>query len=190
MADGQTFNEYNVSFMSCLLMAKKAVNEEPIQILWNTILGTWFPPLGPRSYKLAIKSPTLANNDEPDGIVIEVRFVGHGPVRNSDYLVEHQIFMVECKGSESNTPRGWAIAADQLTHYLENNINGSRKLFGAVAIGTLVEVYEWEYENQRSSLRPIHNGRLDLRNAGDRITFEGALNHVQAQGWAHSQLLQ
>jgi hypothetical protein len=44
----------------------------------------------------------------------------------------------------------------QLTHYLENNTNGSIQLFGAIAIGTKVEVYEWEYRNQSSHLHRIH----------------------------------
>lgn len=79
MADGQVFNTYNVSFMSSYLLAKKATNEEPVQILWNTILATWFSPSGP--YKLAYKSPSLASDDEPDGIVIEVRFLGAGPTQ-------------------------------------------------------------------------------------------------------------
>jgi hypothetical protein len=53
MADGQVFNTYNVSFMSSYLLAKKATNEEPVQILWSTILATWFPPSSP--YKLAME---------------------------------------------------------------------------------------------------------------------------------------
>jgi hypothetical protein len=71
---------------------------------------------------------------------------------------------------------------------MEQNINVSRKLFGAVAIGTKVQFYEWEYRHHRSSLRPIHPARLDLGNAEDRHTLETMLDRVRTQGWNLAQL--
>ncbi|KAK7431653.1 hypothetical protein QQZ08_001872 [Neonectria magnoliae] len=168
--------------MSCYLLAKKATNEEPTQILWNTILTTWFPPVGPMAYKLAIKSPTLASDGEPDAIVIEVRFIGNGDVRSSTQLLENQIFMVECKSSEYDTTSGWRNAATQLIDYLVDNTNGSTRLFGALAIGTKVEVYEWQY-GRNPPLFPIHAGRLDLGKAADRHTFEVAMEQVRTEAW-------
>ncbi|KAF4953027.1 hypothetical protein FGADI_6297 [Fusarium gaditjirri] len=188
MADGQVFNFYNVGFASALLMAQKSSYEEPIQILWNTILQSWFPAVGGQTaYKLATKASVLANNDQPDAVVIEVRLVGAGIVRDSRMLMEYQIFMVECKSSEHDSDSGWASAAAQLTHYMEQNTNVSRKLFGAVAIGTKVQFYEWEYRHNRSSLRPVHPARLDLGDAGDRQTLEAMLDHVRTQGWNLAQ---
>ncbi|KAL5587092.1 hypothetical protein FOVSG1_012228 [Fusarium oxysporum f. sp. vasinfectum] len=170
-------------------MAQKSAYEEPIQILWNTILQSWFPAVGGQTaYKLATKASVLANNDQSDAVAIDVRLVGAGLVRDSTMLMEYQIFMVECKSSEHDSNSGWASAATQLTHYMEQNTNVSRRLFGAVAIGTKVQFYEWEYRHNRSSLRPIHPARLDLGDAGDRQTLETMLDHVRTQGWNLAQL--
>ncbi|KAM0429262.1 hypothetical protein ACHAPT_006476 [Fusarium lateritium] len=182
--DGQVFNTHNISFMSSYFQAKKASNEQPVQILWNTILGTWFPLSGP--YKLVVKSLSPASDDESGGIVIEVRFLDVGSFSGSDQPLESQIFMVECQGSDEDTDGGWQNAIAQLTHYLENNTNGSVQLFGAVAIGIKVELYEWEYRNRLSHLHRIHDGCLDLGNAGDRCSLEAAMDHIRAQGGAYA----
>lgn len=183
MADGRIFNVSNPTFMSSFLLAKKATNEEPIQIMWNTILTTWFPPIGPQAFKLAIKSPSLADNGQPDAIVIEVRLVGN-TVRDSTQLREFQIFMVECKSWDYDTPSEWENAFDQLNHYLLANMNSSNKLFGAVAIGTKVVIYEWERTGlDTSSMQPIHAGTIDLQVHAHRLTLETALDRVKAQGW-------
>ncbi|KAM5350323.1 hypothetical protein ACJ41O_006828 [Fusarium nematophilum] len=181
MADGQIFNAFNPAFMSCYFQAKKAVDEEPIKILWTTILGTWFPPVGPQCYKFAVMSPTMVGSDEPFGIVIEVLSVSTSPIGNSTQFLEKQVFIVECKGPGWDTPEGWQATTEQLTHYLENNA-GCKKLFGAVAIGTKVEVYEWEYCNGRLYMNQIHAHRLDLGSAEDRCAFEVALELVRTEG--------
>lgn len=180
MADGQVFNAGNVSFMSSFFQAKKATTEKPVQILWTTILGTLFPPSGP--YKIAFKSPSLPGDERPEGVVIEVQFLGAGSITDPDQLLENPIFIVVCKASDSGSHDGWQNAATQLTYYLENNTNGATQLFGAIAIGTKVELYQWEYRNQSSHLHRIHDGRLDLGSAGDRCTFEATMDHVRTQG--------
>ncbi|EEU40095.1 uncharacterized protein NECHADRAFT_99095 [Fusarium vanettenii 77-13-4] len=180
MADGQVFNSGNVSFMSSYLQAKKATDEKPVQILWTTILGTWFPPSGP--YKLAFKSSSLASVEKVDGVVIEVRFLGTGSITDPGQILENQIFIVECNGSHKDTHDRWHNAAVQLTHYLENNTNGTDQLFGAIAIGTKVEVYQWEYHNGSSHLHRIHDDQLDLGSARDRCTFEAAMDNARTQG--------
>lgn len=182
MADGRILNFDNPAIYSAVTLAQKAFNEEPVQIMWNMILTTWFPAIGSQVFKVAIKSPSLASNGEPDGIVIEVRFVGGRP-RDSTGLEEWQIFMVECKPPDHDTPTGWRDATEQLDDYLLANTNPSRKLFAAIAIGTRVIVYQWERVNFKSITRPIHPGILDLSEGEDRATFETTLDVVKSQGW-------
>lgn len=184
MADGRTFNINNVTFMSCYFLAKKAHhNKKPVQFLWDTILQQWFPTTGPRCFKLAFKSPSPASGDRLVRIVIEVQSLAPGAITNSAQLLENQVFMVACESSEKDTPNGWEDARVQLIHCLEENVNGSVALFGAVAIGTKVEVYECELQGDRPSLRLLHHDQLDLGSGGDRLALEVAMEHARTECW-------
>ncbi|KAF5581087.1 hypothetical protein FPCIR_10340 [Fusarium pseudocircinatum] len=154
MYDGLVFNTHNVGFMSSYFSAEKAVDIQPIQILWTTILSTWFPALGEKAHKIAYKALGSPDNKEPDAILEKVQYVWAKP---SGEFQEHEIFVAQCKSWEHDTDEGWELAADQLKDYLRNNSpDGSWTMFGAVAIGTKVQVYEWRDEKTTSSLKPIH----------------------------------
>jgi hypothetical protein len=187
MSDGQVFHRGNISFMSSLLASQKATIEEPVQILWTTILTTWFPTIEP--YKLAFKSPITQNDLAPDGIVIEIRFTpraasrpGGHQVNSSHDLQEFQIFFVECKRPQNDTPAEWDAARVQLCQYFEMNINYSSKMYGAIGIGTKVVFYEWN-ESASPQLQPLHASTIDLLQPAGRVELEALLKNVKLNGW-------
>ncbi|KAF5004191.1 hypothetical protein FDECE_9329 [Fusarium decemcellulare] len=181
MADAQIFNVCSPVFMSCYFAAKKNGEVAQIQILWHTILRAWFPPIAHGGCKIMIKSLTEANNEKPVGIVLEVWLVESSPDGNPEVFLETPILMVACKGCGVNTPSGWEDATQQLIRHLENNSNGSTKMCTAVAMGTEVDIYDWEHSGGESSLQRIHAGRLDVGHAEDRITLETVMEEVKSR---------
>ncbi|KLP18124.1 uncharacterized protein LW94_12081 [Fusarium fujikuroi] len=185
MYDGLVFNAHNIGFMSSYFSAEKAVNIQPIQILWTTILSTWFPALGEKAHKIAHKALGSPDKKETDAILVKVQYVWGEP---SGGFQEHEIFVTECKSWEHDTDEGWTLAADQLKDYLrDNDPHGSWTMFGAVAIGTKVQIYEWRGEKTTTSLTPIY-WQLDLGSATDRCTFEKAMERARSGGWDYAQM--
>ncbi|KAF5645109.1 hypothetical protein F52700_2309 [Fusarium sp. NRRL 52700] len=185
MHDGLIFNAHNVGFMSSYFAAEKAVDIQPIHVLWTTILSTWFPVLGEKAHKLAIKAITLPDNQAVDAIFEKVQYVW---TESSGEFQEHEIFVAQCKGWEHDTDEGWKLAADQLKDHLRNdNPDGSWTMFGAVAIGTKVQVYEWRDEITATSLKPIY-WQLDLGLAKDRSLFEKAMESARSRGWDYAPM--
>ncbi|KAF4415144.1 hypothetical protein FACUT_13642 [Fusarium acutatum] len=118
MYDGLIFNAHNVGFMNSYFSAEKAVDIQPIHILWTTILSPWFPALGEKARKLAIKAFTLPDNPAADAILEKVQYVW---AETSGEFQEHEIFVAQCKSWEHDTDEGWELAANQLKDYLRNN---------------------------------------------------------------------
>ncbi|KAF4333587.1 hypothetical protein FBEOM_12601 [Fusarium beomiforme] len=76
MSDGQIFNTRNDGFMSCYFAAEKAIDIQPIRILWNTILSTCFPPTREKAHLIATQAlPGGPDDEELDAIVFKVRRV-------------------------------------------------------------------------------------------------------------------
>jgi hypothetical protein len=92
--DGLVFNAHNVGFMSSYFAAEKAVGIQPIQILWTTILSTWFPALGEKAHKIAYKALGSPDKKEPDAILRKVQYVWAKP---SGKFQEHEMFVAQCK---------------------------------------------------------------------------------------------
>ncbi|KAJ9155261.1 hypothetical protein NKR23_g1740 [Pleurostoma richardsiae] len=181
MSDGGVLNSSNAGFMGCFFAAKGATTEDPVQGLWNFVLHTWFPR---NPYRINIKAKNLASNDEPDAIVIEVRFVGgRTSARESWEIRERPIFMVECKKPTRDTPEEWESARVQLLQYLDDNVAGSKRMYGAVAIGLKVEIYKWDATNPSGPLMRLHPATIDLNLAKDRRELEALLDEVKAGGW-------
>ncbi|KAF2799431.1 hypothetical protein K505DRAFT_413657 [Melanomma pulvis-pyrius CBS 109.77] len=101
--DGQYFNLSNIAFLSALSAIKPTSGEKVVQILWNVILATWFPPTEP--YKIAIKAAVLTDSTQPDRVVFEIRNLVSGDPRSSSDLQEKQIFMLEFKRISNDTQR-------------------------------------------------------------------------------------
>ncbi|PNP60812.1 hypothetical protein FNYG_14432 [Fusarium nygamai] len=185
MYDGLIFNAQNIGFMSSYFSAEKAVDIQPIQILWTTILSTWFPALGEKAHKIAYKALGSPDKKEPDAILEKVQYVWAKP---SGEFLEHEIFVAQCRSWEHDTDEGWELAADQLKDYpRNNNPDGSWTMFGAVAIGTKVQVYEWRDEKTTSSLKQIY-WQLELGSAKDRSLFEKAMEDARSRGWDYAHM--
>ena len=157
-----------------------------MQILWTTVLTTWFPTTEP--YKLAFKSPLTTNDFAPDGVVIEIRFTttsgaraGHAVTRSNE-IQEFQIFLLELKSPDKDTVSGWASAEDQLCQYFEINFNDCNKMFGAIGIGTKVIFVQWDRAAPQNC-RHLHPAALDWTLPADRVKLEEQLNNVKANGW-------
>ncbi|KAJ9263782.1 hypothetical protein DTO195F2_2699 [Paecilomyces variotii] len=119
---------------------------------------------------------------ETVAVVFQVRLrhpqVVH-PNSSSD-LEERQIFIVECKRPSKDTPAEWEATAGQLSHYCEQNLTGSTKIFGATAIGTKVKFWRYSIPN----LTELHGGVYDLSDQSGRDNTEQSLLYIRDNGWA------
>ncbi|KAF2761049.1 hypothetical protein EJ05DRAFT_251045 [Pseudovirgaria hyperparasitica] len=185
--DGQTLNSTNVSFMSSLWAIKAGTLEEKVQILWNGILNTYFPPTEP--YKIAIKAVVLTDNTALDAVIFEIHALQEPrssqhlqEPRSSHQLQERQIFMVECKRISEDTLEGWLGAQAQLLGYLESNSNVATcsGMYGACTIGSKVMFFEWIKDSHRlTAISPM----LDMKEPIDRPVVEDMLIRVKQYGW-------
>ena len=100
-----------------------------------------------------------------DWVFFQVRMIR---LTQSNGLEERQILIIECKRPSKNTPAEWEAGQGQLLHYCENNVEGSKRIFGAVAIRTLVKF--WRYNN--SSLSPLSSGQSELLDGSGRDQIE------------------
>lgn len=179
MTDGQILKNTNLSFKTSLWSIKAGSLEEQVQILWNGILNTWFPPSQP--YRIGIKAAVLADNTVPDAVVFEIHASSNNPVSLNE-IWERQIFMVECKRISEDTTTGWQSAQQQLLGYLIENSNPERcsGMYGACAIGTKVVFYEWiKSTNRLTAISPMY----DLAVPSQRHLVENSLDHVKTNGW-------
>ncbi|KAJ9214794.1 hypothetical protein DTO166G4_3626 [Paecilomyces variotii] len=161
----------NLGLFSALSAIKPDSTEVPVSILWTNICLTFFPM---DSFKIS-KKETVA-------VVFQVRLrhpqVVH-PNSSSD-LEERQIFIVECKRPSKDTPAEWEATAGQLSHYCEQNLTGSTKIFGATAIGTKVKFWRYSIPN----LTELHGGVYDLSDQSGRDNTEQSLLYIRDNGWA------
>lgn len=129
----------NVGFASALNLIKNDSLEETVQFLWNTIVVEWFP--SSQGFRLGFKTPSLANNNMPEVVVMEIRAVAHDYEIAGNYP-ESQILMIECKRPSADTPSQWNTAlTGQFRDDLSQTLNRSERLFGALAIGKKVKFF-------------------------------------------------
>jgi hypothetical protein len=172
--------ETNLGLVSSLLAIDSNSYEEPVQILWNGVLSTWFPYS--EGYKWAIKGPVVDNNTMPDAAVFEIRAFN----RN---LNERQIFMVECKRPSLDTTAGWRDAFDQLDRYLSGNLNGNDTMFGAIGIGKKVILTRWTRAPQNGRptwVHPSGTGNpllFDLSDQQHRASFAQWMSYIKEHAW-------
>lgn len=120
----------------------------------------------------------------PDATVIQIEeHVSSGV--DSEEFAERQILLVECKRPSQDTPLGWNDTIQgQFQDDLQQTLNGSERLFGAVAIGTKLKFYRFDgHAGLGNYLSPLHQGTLDLSESGDLPEIERMLNYIKANGW-------
>lgn len=164
--------------MSSIWSVKAGTLEEKVQILWNGILNTYFPPTQP--YRIGIKAAVLTDNNAPDAVIFEIR--ASMIPRSSEDFQERQIFMAECKRISEDTTAGWEGAELQLATYIEANTNSALcgGMYGACAIGKKVTFYEWI---RLTGLLTPMTGRLDMEHPTHRPHVEDMLSHIKQNGW-------
>ena len=178
----------NLGFFSSLTAVKPESSEKVVQILWNTLSSTYFPPQ--EGYKVAIKAPVPVDNTPPDVAVFEIKSIAAAP-RDSTDLIERQIFLVECKPPRRDTPGEWAATVHgQLIPCLEAISNPSDRIFAATAIGTKVKFWKWDHNSPNDRLQELHQGVLDLLYNHQRAIIEQWMLHIKANGWAWASQLE
>lgn len=176
--DGEVLNSTNISFMSSLWAIKLETLEAEVQILWNGILSTWFPPS--QSYIIKIKTTFFSDEVGIGAVVFEVFSLRLSS--GSTDIGERQILTVACKRSGEDTQKGWEKAEHQLPCHIEVNENpaGCSGMYGACAIGKKVVFYDWTQASGR--LTPIGQ-LLNLDYRHHRPFVEDMLNLVKENGW-------
>ncbi|KAJ9272890.1 hypothetical protein DTO212C5_1151 [Paecilomyces variotii] len=161
----------NLGLFSALSAIKPDSTEVPVSILWTNICLTFFPM---DSFKISKK--------ETVSVVFQVRLRHPQVVYPNSFsdLQEKPIFIVECKRPSKDTPAEWEATAGQLSHYCEQNLNGSTKIFGATAIGTKVKF--WSYN--KPHLTALHQGVYNLLDSAGRDNAEQSLLYIRNNGWA------
>ncbi|KAK2785954.1 hypothetical protein FQN52_003951 [Onygenales sp. PD_12] len=171
----------NIGVYSALTAVKPGSSEEPVQILWNTICASIFPPA--EGYKFAVKGPVLMDDTRPDIVVFEIKrtvVVPTAETAGSVILQEYPIMMIECKAPCKDTPTGWQVTTEgQLGNYLENIINPTNKIFAATAIGSKVQFFQWS----RPNITPLHPTPFDLLHESQRAQAEQVLLHIKQGAW-------
>ncbi|PWY64614.1 hypothetical protein BO83DRAFT_381842 [Aspergillus eucalypticola CBS 122712] len=182
MAGRVPYFQNHMVFLNTLQLIKPHSLEETVQTFWQVIVGDWFRY--DQGYKLGIKGPTLANRNMPDVTVIEVMALQANPRSTPDWA-ERQILMVECKRPSYDTPNGWSDTIEgQFFDDLQQNLNHSEKLFGAVAIGTKVKFFRFDGKAPvHRRLTPLHRDVLDLKIPSQLVQVEDLLNYIRANGW-------
>lgn len=166
----------NIGFFSALSAIKPNSLEEPVQMLWNVLLPSFFP--GPEGYKIGIKAAVLMDNSAPNVVVFQIQSTTLSP-RSSGQLLERQIFMIECKRPSMDTPGEWQSTVNgQLRHYLENNLNRENEMYAATAIGTKVKFYRW-HGVATGCLEELHQEVFDLTDIGHQQCVEQWLWYIK-----------
>lgn len=175
---------HNLGFWSALYAVSLNSVEKTVQILWQTILTEWFPPS--QGYKLGFKSGIfLANNKEPDAIVIQITAVQVDSRVRPTELSERQAFQLEFKRPSKDTPQEWEDTTEN--QYLDDLVttgNPSNKLYSAVAIGKKVKLYGFDGKKSVTWL----DWRSYMRESSISMPrgiaqVEQMMNLVKADGW-------
>lgn len=173
----------NLGIASALASIKPTSNDKVVQILWQSIIATWFPPY--EGYKWGFKSPLLTTSNATDGIAIQIVACVVNPRLSTDFT-EYVIMLLECKRPSDDTPSGWDnTVKGQFLDDLEAIGNPKAKCFGAVAIGTKVRFYRFDGRQQTlpQKLVQIHQGDIDLSTDAGRFEVGQMMDTVKAQGW-------
>ncbi|KGO35837.1 Cytochrome b5 [Penicillium expansum] len=175
----------NLVFLYTMMLMKPNSLEAAVQDVWQTIIGSWFYPSD--GYKWSIKAPILANNNLPDGTVIQVIQVFQIPAATFEWI-EHPIFIVLCKRPSSDTPSlDWDdTMQSEFLHRLSENSNsgGTERLFGALAIGKKVKFYRFDGKTQPNQrLAQLHQDTIDLEKANGPAQVEGMMNYIKINAW-------
>ncbi|KAJ5627222.1 hypothetical protein N7528_004649 [Penicillium herquei] len=97
-----------------------------------------------------------------------------------------RLLIVRCKRPAADTPEVWEETVNG--QFLEDlsafNKNPSKRVFGAIAIGTKVRFYKYDGNNSSALLMPLHEGTFDLRTEEDLVEVEKTLDYVKAEGWS------
>lgn len=124
----------------------------------------------------------LVSDDEREVLLLENRFIEG--IRTSAYeptqLRERPIFRVLCKSPTLDTPDGWGDARTRLLRCLPHSNPISTRMYGAVAIGLTVELYEWDGSDSNNPRpRIMHQGPINLAKPKDRHTLDKLLDEIE-----------
>ncbi|GKZ81324.1 hypothetical protein AnigIFM56816_005839 [Aspergillus niger] len=182
MAGRVSYFQNQMMFLNTIQLIKPHSLEETVQTLWQGIVHAWFPY--EQHYKFGFKGATLANRNMPDVTVIKVMALQPNP-RSSPDWAERQIMMIECKRPSYDTPNGWNDTIEgQFLDDLQQTLNHSEKLFGAVAIGTKVKFFRFDGKAPvNRMLTPLHRDTLDLKIPSQLIQVENMLDYIKTNGW-------
>lgn len=168
----------NIGFYSTLTAVKADSSELPVQLLWQVITTTIFPPM--EGYKWGFKDPVLATEHKPDVVVFEIRRTGVVRRESSD-CIERQIFVVECKAPYLDTPGEWDMTRrTQLRDYVEHLQGNKQGTYCAVAIGTKVHFFAYD---PATLFTPLSPSALDLSKPEDRPIIEDQFQFIKENGW-------
>ncbi|KAL1970015.1 hypothetical protein VTN77DRAFT_6420 [Rasamsonia byssochlamydoides] len=200
-APATAFVTSNLGLVSALLAIEHDSSEVPVSILWTNLCATFFPTQS--GFRLASKESIISQDGtEPNRIVLQIKmtFSRFSQVHTPSDFEEKQIFIVDCRRPDRDTPPEWRSAARQLQLYCERNVdkNGTKRIFAATAIG--IGVKFWKYDasppsssepsdsdkapQPRAHLTPLHDRIINLLQASGRDEAEKWLRYVVANGWA------
>ena len=176
----------NLGIQSAVDQIKPNSTDWTIQMLWTCILGAWFPSMD--GYRLSHSGPDPtndSNSNTADAVVIQVNRLDTSQAQSlGRKFNECQIMHIKCKKPSDDTPLGWTDTRDaQLLNDLQATQNISHRLFGAVAIGTKVQFYQFDGQKASDQLVPLHEGTLDIDDPAHNPEIERILNHIKTHAW-------
>ncbi|KAK2783590.1 hypothetical protein FQN53_009135 [Emmonsiellopsis sp. PD_33] len=143
----------NIGVYSALTAVKPESGEEPVQILWNTICSSIFPPA--EGYKFSVQGAVLMDDTVPDVVVFEIKqngVIDTVQKTGSIGLREHQI-MDRMQGTIEGYP--WRVATP--------------------AIGSKVRFFQWS----RPRLSLLHAAPFELFFEAERAQAEQVLLYIK-----------
>ncbi|KAL4909675.1 hypothetical protein BDW74DRAFT_42462 [Aspergillus multicolor] len=170
------------SYLMALDFIRPTSNEEPVQNLWQIITTTYFPTI--EHYRYGFKAPVLGNSNMPDIVIFQI--IPDPNPANVLSSPERQILLVECKGPKEDTVAGWTNTINgQFDDDMSENLNASRKIFGAVAIGKKVKFFSYDFNAAPGTPKRVelHQGAIDLAAAGGFAQTVAQMDAIKLNGW-------
>lgn len=158
--------------------------KDPVQMMWQVITGTIFPPM--EGYICGLSDGAPSRGDHLGVIVFQVKRTDDNQTGDYDGH-ERQIFVVECKAANLDSSDEWNITENgRLSNYMGSIAASWGNAYCAIAIGTKVRFFEW---SPRTLFNPMHPSPLNLIMESERDAIEEYLQTIKINGWDFAQPL-